>query len=405
MRFAGINLLAGALLAAGSALTAGSLDIASNFDDPGAYKEIPKKDFVSGSLPEGWRDESAWSKSNCVYSCEKDGSQSFLRVVCPPSADKTKIQFFHPMGEFAERKAFKVTLKARSQSKSEMRFMIQAMGTPKSYASATVRLEEGWKDFTATLAGGPTDTKNVGFIIYTPGPASSVDIASVKLEEMPLSEYVPKTCVPSTRAAEWKDWMTYFQRDAKALSEQKPDFMIMGDSITAAWSAQGKEAWEKYIAPFNATRFGIAGDRVENLLWRVENSSFGKDCKPKLVAILIGVNNLFLSDADDIAAGMKNLVAKIQKLSPETKVLILGVFPVGAKADDVRRKLIKDVNANYEKLADGKSVFFLDFGDSFLEPDGTISKETFFDYVHCTPKSYMLYGEKLSAKAKEIMGK
>jgi len=394
--------LAASLLASALPMAAGDLDIVSNFDDPKAYKEIPKAEFVSGSLPEGWLDEMRWSKMNCVYSCETEGSKSFLRVVCP-AVDKARIQFFHPMKELAERKAFKVTFNARSQAKAEVRFYIQAMGTPRFFASASVRLEEGWKEYSEMMAGGPTDVKNVGFIIQSPG-AGTLDIASVKLEEIPMSSYVPKTCVPTPRP-EGKGWMERFQRDAKKMSEQKPEFIIMGDSITAAWEAQGKEAWNKHFAPLNSCFFGIGGDRVEHLLWRFENSTIGKDFQPKAVAILIGVNNLFSADTQDIAAGTRNLVSKIKERCPEAKILLLGVFPVGEKADDVRRKMIKDLNANYEKIADGKRVFYMNFGDSFLEPDGSISKDTFFDYVHCTPKSYELYATSIEGKVKELLGK
>jgi lysophospholipase L1-like esterase len=95
----------------------------------------------------------------------------------------------------------------------------------------------------------------------------------------------------------------------------------------------------------------------------------------------------------------------IRKRSPVTKFLLLGVFPVGEKPTDPRRKLIRDVNARYEKLADQKNIFCMDIGPGFVERDGTIKKETFFDFVHCTPKSYAVYAAKLAAKAKEIMVK
>ncbi|MBI4976723.1 MAG: hypothetical protein HZC28_04535 [Spirochaetes bacterium] len=395
------QIITAALLCCALSLHAESITIESGFGDPAAYKEIPKRDFVSGVLPDGWNDESSWNKANCVYTCENEDGKTFLRIVCPPS-ERAKIQFFHKLNEFAERRAFRVTITARSKTSAELKFFIQAMGTSRIYAAAGIRLENDWKEYTETMAGGPSDSKNVGLIIHSPKPGM-VEIASCKLEEMPLSEYVPKTSVPTPRT-ESKGWMERFERDKKKLSDLKPDFIIMGDSITQGWEGS-REAWEKYIAPMNACQFGIAGDRVEHLLWRMKNSTLGKDFQPKLVAILIGVNNLFSADALDIAAGTRTLVNEIRSASPQTKVLILGVFPVGEKADDVRRKLIQNVNANYEKIADGKDVFFYNFGDAFLEPDGTIAKTTFPDFVHCSPKSYLFYGEKLSEKAKEILGK
>jgi hypothetical protein len=47
----------------------------------------------------------------------------------------------------------------------------------------------------------------------------------------------------------------------------------------------------------------------------------------------------------------------------------------------------------------------MDIGPGFLERDGTLKKETFFDFVHCTPQSYDVYATKLAAKARELMEK
>ncbi|MCX7008957.1 MAG: GDSL-type esterase/lipase family protein [Kiritimatiellaeota bacterium] len=216
-------------------------------------------------------------------------------------------------------------------------------------------------------------------------------------------DYIPKTVVPTMRADK-PGWLERHKRMVATLAKDKPDFVIMGDSITKAWEMEGKAAWAKYIAPLKAAPFGIAGDGVEHLLWRVENSGIGKDFQPKLVAILIGVNNLFNADAPEIAAGTKLLIAEIQQRSPSTKILLLGIFPVGEKPDDARRPMIKDVNALYGKLADQRRIFYMDIGDSFLDPNGSISKNTLFDFVHCTPKAYDIYAGKLSSKAKELMG-
>ncbi len=396
------SLLAGALaLTLAPALFGGALDIPSKFSEQSSYKEVQKSEFVSGSLPEGWRDESFNSKSNCVYSFQTEGSDGFLRVACPPS-DKAWIQFSHPMKALDSKKAFKMSLKARGQLKNEVRFMIQAMGTTRSFAVASLRLGEAWKEYSVTFACGPTDVKNVGFLVLTRG-SGTLDIASLKLEEIPLAEHLPQTCI--SVPPEFKGWQERLQRDVKQLAEQKPDFVIMGDSVTVGWEKQGKEAWEKQIAPFNSYAFGVAGDRVEQLLWRLENSPIGKECKPKYVAILIGSNNFFSASAEDVGAGMRNLIKEIQARSLGVKVLIVGLFPAGQKPDDLRRGLAKEINACYEKIADGKSVFYMYFGDAFLEPDGSISKETFFDFIHCTPKSYEFYAGKLSGKLKELMGK
>ncbi len=388
----------GNAVAAGAPSSAGGTILHCDFGDAATYQPIPKREFVSGSLPAGWHDEAAWSKAGCTYAFEKEGGLGFLRATCP---GEKRLQFFHLINGFATRKAFKLSLRARSRGKSELKFRLQESGQPSSFAAVDIGLKEEWADYTAIFASRPADVKALGLRVFAAGPCT-VDLASLTLAELPWSDYVAPTCVPTPRPNH-PGWLDRFQRANKRMSEQKPAFVVLGDSITGAWEAQGKDAWTTHLAPLNACAFGIAGDGVEHLLWRVEHSGLGTDFQPALVAILIGVNNLFSADADDIAAGTAKLIALIRQRSPTTKILLLGVFPVGEKPTDPRRPLIREVNARYAKLADGKQVFFMDLGPTFLERDGTLKKETFFDFVHCTPQSYALYAAKLAAKARELM--
>ncbi|HRU01610.1 MAG TPA: hypothetical protein P5239_07905, partial [Victivallales bacterium] len=51
-------------------LFAGKIIFEYDFGDSKIFKQIVNKEFVSGSIPDGWHDESSWAKANCVYSFE-----------------------------------------------------------------------------------------------------------------------------------------------------------------------------------------------------------------------------------------------------------------------------------------------------------------------------------------------
>ena len=72
-------------------------------------------------------------------------------------------------------------------------------------------------------------------------------------------------------------------------------------------------------------------------------------------------------------------------------VLLLGIFPRGAKPNPQREKL-KKTNEIIAKLDDGsKTVKYLDIGDKFVQPDGSISKDIMNDYLHLTPAGYRIW--------------
>ena len=89
--------------------------------------------------------------------------------------------------------------------------------------------------------------------------------------------------------------------------------------------------WDRYYGPRNAANFGIGGDRTQHVLWRLENGELD-GIKPKVVVLMIGTNNAGRNTADEIAEGVKAIVKELREKLPETKVLLLGVFPRGAEA-------------------------------------------------------------------------
>jgi beta-glucosidase len=84
-------------------------------------------------------------------------------------------------------------------------------------------------------------------------------------------------------------------------------------------------------------------------------------------------------------------------------VLILGVFPRGGAADNELRPMIKELNGHLAKLADNKSVFYLDIGDKFLAADGTLPTDVMPDGLHPNLKGYEIWAAATVDKVKELM--
>ena len=175
--------------------------------------------------------------------------------------------------------------------------------------------------------------------------------------------------------------------------------LFLGDSITAGWNGQ-KAIWEAAFGKYKPANFGIGGDRTQHVLWRIENGEL-EGIKPKAAVVMIGTNNSGSDSAEGIAKGITKIVETIRSKTPETKILLLAVFPRGEKPNPQRDKL-KEVNKTIAKLDDGKHIFFLDIGDKFLQPDGTLTKEIMPDFLHLSAKGYQIWADAISGKLADL---
>ena len=199
------------------------------------------------------------------------------------------------------------------------------------------------------------------------------------------------------------DWMKRHESFNKRVAQGKCDLIFIGDSITQGWEGRGRKVWAKFYAKRNAVNLGISGDRTQHVIWRLDNGNLYR-IKPKAAVIMIGTNNSGSNTSQEIADGLGVIVKQLRKKLPETKLLLLGVFPRGTNNTDKRRKVNEGANAIFKTLADGKAVHYLDIGPNFLQKDGTLPREIMPDLLHLSEKGYTIWAESIEAKLEELMG-
>jgi len=187
------------------------------------------------------------------------------------------------------------------------------------------------------------------------------------------------------------------------------DCLLMGDSITDWWRRAGLEVYESNFAPLRCANFGIAGDRTQGVLWRMDHGEL-EGYSPRLMMLMIGTNNLSgrrstPNTPAEIAMGIATIVAKFRTTFPDAKVLLLGVFPRGAEPTGEYREPIRRINELIANLDDGEHVRFLDIGERFLEPDGSISTEVMGDGLHPTALGYQIWADAVMPTFREMMGR
>ena len=190
--------------------------------------------------------------------------------------------------------------------------------------------------------------------------------------------------------------------------------LFLGDSITERWRV-APDIWEHYYGNYQPANFGIGGDRTQHVIWRIEHGELD-GISPKVVVLMLGTNNSLDYTAEEIAAADRKIVGMIRAKLPQTKILLLGIFPRGprdAKGGPVteahvaeaakRMRTIDAVNLDLAKLDDGQNIRFLNINRVFLDTDGRIPTTVMPDQLHPGPAGYQLWADAMQSHLKEMM--
>lgn len=210
------------------------------------------------------------------------------------------------------------------------------------------------------------------------------------------------------------DWWQRHEAVMAAKQKIDPEIVLIGDSITHFWggepaspgaNARGPKAWESIFGGKQVLNLGFGWDRTQNVLWRLQNGEFD-GLKPKWIVLNIGTNNSTgtknarTNTPAETAAGVEAILALIHEKSPESKVILMGVFPRGQKAKDSLRTYISELNVLLAKIAAARQLTFIDLRDKFLEADGTLPSALMADGVHPTEAGYAIWAEALKKEIK-----
>jgi lysophospholipase L1-like esterase len=251
--------------------------------------------------------------------------------------------------------------------------------------------------------GGHTDGPNWKYFI--PWAARAIGYSAPPPPPTPADVPVPRTDANSLVA--------HAQLLDKA-RKGRIDVYFTGDSITRRWGATDYPAllanWNKNFFGWNAANFGWGADRIQNVLWRLQNGELD-NVNPKIVVLQAGTNNIGsaipagAADAliDDIAKGIHALVAAIRGKAPEANVIVTGIFP---RNDNMAAMpVIRGVNRNLAKLADGAKMRFLDINDKLADANGRLFEGMMnADNLHPAEKGYQVWADALKPIFREILG-
>jgi lysophospholipase L1-like esterase len=204
--------------------------------------------------------------------------------------------------------------------------------------------------------------------------------------------------IPTERREVW--WL---QRHQQKLAERETlkknlELMFLGDSITHAWEVEGSEHWQQHFAHRKAFNLGFAGDRTEHLLWRIQNGEIN-NLSPKWVVLLIGTNNAGHrhDSPQEIAAGIKAILVELKQRLPNSKILLMAIFPRSRNTAKPMRKRVDSANMLMKAYSDEKQVLWLDINHHFLTDEGILLESIMPDLLHPNAAQYDVWANSILA--------
>ena len=203
------------------------------------------------------------------------------------------------------------------------------------------------------------------------------------------------------------DW---YARHAAVLAIKdrlNPQIVLIGDSITHFWAGRpradiqnGPRSWKRLFGARPVLNLGFGWDRTQNVLWRLDHGEFD-GLHPRWVVINIGTNNFSgtahaqANTPAQIAEGIRAICVRVRSKSPESRIIVMGVFPRGARAGDPVRARIAGLNRLLPELGKAPGITFLDIGARFLEPGGELPQRLMNDFCHPTEQGYAIWAAAL----------
>lgn len=163
--------------------------------------------------------------------------------------------------------------------------------------------------------------------------------------------------------------------DANAAGETY-DLAMYGDSITERLASQYTAEWRAFTEGWKAAALGVSGNTVEELTWRLATGQEVFKRSPRVVVVLIGINDLHHSNRVNLDH-LQFCLEYIRKAMPASKLVLLNILP-----DD--RSDVTATNTQYKALAQKLGIVFSTCGSSLNPRD----KNLFSDGTHPAPAGY-----------------
>lgn len=184
----------------------------------------------------------------------------------------------------------------------------------------------------------------------------------------------------------------YYQRASlfDELGVDSTSIVFFGNSLT-----HGCE-WHELLKNPNVVNRGINGDIIEGLTDRLDAVVKGKPAK---IFLMVGANDVSHDlTADSIATAATELVAKIRRATPGTRLYVQSMLPINNsfgryKLMNGKEQVIRDVNARLEPAVKALGATWVNLHPHFCDSEGNLRADLTNDGLHLLAPGYLIWRE------------
>ena len=119
-------------------------------------------------------------------------------------------------------------------------------------------------------------------------------------------------------------WIEMHYHQKELLRKSYASVMVIGDWIVAGLRRYPM-VWRNFILQYKTVNLGIGGDRIENVLWRINDKVLPKSIRS--VVIHCGTNNINTSSSDEISVGVVTIARSFSHCYPNIELIVSGLLP------------------------------------------------------------------------------
>ena len=182
--------------------------------------------------------------------------------------------------------------------------------------------------------------------------------------------------IPTSRIGK-PGWYNKFRDHSSLLNQSSAKILLIGDSRISDLGRY-PEIRNKHFCRHNTLNLGIPGEKIQQVLWRIQNLNLSLNSSIKYIFILFRTNNLDHNLQEELVNGIILSVISSQKQCPNATTILISLLPRDKK-DSIRRGDINITNKLLEEKSGKHDLYFLKHNKSWLNVDQSLNMDLFYE--------------------------